>query len=48
MSARVYDHQPSMISIERMKLPQRQASKVRVPLKIREASIELSGTPMLQ
>jgi hypothetical protein len=48
MSAKVYDLQSSMFGVERMKLPQRQASKVKSPLKVREASIELYGSPMLR
>ncbi len=48
MSARVYDLHPSMFGVEIMKLPHRQASKVKAPLKVREASIELCGSPMLR
>jgi hypothetical protein len=48
MSARVYDLQPSMYGVERMKLPQRQASKAKAPLRVREAAIELYGSPMLR
>jgi hypothetical protein len=37
-----------MFNIERMKLPQRQASKVKAPMKVREASLEVNGRPMLR
>jgi hypothetical protein len=48
MNARTYDLQSDMYNVERMKLPQRQASKVKVPLKVREASLELNSRPMLR
>jgi hypothetical protein len=43
-----YHLQPSMFNVERMKLPQRQASKTKLPMKVRELSLELSGRPMLR
>lgn len=48
MSAGTYDMRPSMFNIERMKLPERQASKVKIPLKVREASLELCGRSLLR
>jgi hypothetical protein len=48
MSATAYDLQASMSGVERMKLPQRQASKAKAPLKVREATIELCGNPLLR